>query len=78
MVGEGFDVSTKDVKSEALPELWENLSDFQKRMSDFTSSSQKLASVASDGDEAAIKRQFGATVKMCKGCHDLYRAKHEH
>jgi cytochrome c556 len=65
MVGEGFDVSTKDVKSEALPELWENLS-------------QKLASVASDGDEAAIKRQFGATVKMCKGCHDLYRAKHEH
>jgi cytochrome c556 len=77
MVAEGFDVTTKDAKSEALPKLWNNLPDFQKRMRDLTSSSQKLASVAGEGDEAAIRRQFGVTVKMCKGCHDEYRAKHE-
>ena len=76
MVIEGFDVSTKDAKSEARPELWENLPDFQKRMSDLASASQKLAIVAGEGDKAAMKRQFGVTVKMCKGCHDEYRVKH--
>jgi len=33
----------------------------------------KLGAAAKGGDLGAIKAQFGATGKTCKGCHDDYR-----
>jgi len=33
----------------------------------------KLSQVAAAGDLDAIKTQFGATGKSCKGCHEKYR-----
>jgi cytochrome c556 len=75
MVLEGFTPDTKDAKSHALPALWDNYADFEKRMKENVESTAKLAEVAKSGDEAAMKAQFGEAVQVCKGCHDEYREK---
>jgi cytochrome c556 len=73
MVREGFTPDSKGAKSHALPELWDNIDDFEKRMKDLNAATQALATTAKGGDEGKTKEQFGATVKVCKGCHDEYR-----
>jgi cytochrome c556 len=40
----------------------------------YVQQANKLQEVASTGDQAAIKEQFGETGKACKACHDKYRA----
>lgn len=75
MMREGFTPDSKDAKSHALPELWENLEDFDERTKALKESTQALAAAAKGGDEGAMKQQFGETVKVCKGCHDEYREK---
>ncbi len=75
MALEGFTPDTKEAKSHALPKLWDNQADFEKRMKEFVESANKLATVAKAGEEGAMKQQFGDTVKLCKGCHDEYQEK---
>ena len=75
MALEGFTPDTRDAKSHARPGLWDNLDDFEARMSKLREATAALASVAQGGDEAEIRRQFGETVQVCKGCHDEYREK---
>ena len=74
---EGFGPGTDagDMKTRALPAIWEDRAGFEKAAQDFIDASAKLASVAKGGDEDAMKAQFAATGKTCKGCHDEYRAK---
>ena len=61
--------------TEAKNAIWERWSDFEKKYSALQQQSEKLASVAAGGDQAAIKAQFGETAKTCKGCHDDFREK---
>lgn len=75
MALEGFTPDTRDAKSHARAELWENLDDFKERMGKLREATTALATVAQGGDEASIKQQFGETVQVCKGCHDEYREK---
>ena len=72
---EGFSPDTKDVKSHAKPKIWDNWPDFEKRMKELQTAKAKLAEVAQGGDEGAMKKQFGTTVKVCKSCHDEYQVK---
>jgi cytochrome c556 len=41
----------------------------------FVKESTELARVANTGDAAAVKAQFAAVGKTCKGCHDGFRNK---
>jgi cytochrome c556 len=75
MALEGFTPDTQDAKSHARPALWKNMDDFKARMDKLQEATAALATVAQGGDEAGIKRQFGETVQVCKGCHDEYREK---
>ena len=75
MVLEGFKPETKDVKSYTKPETWENLVDFESRMSRLLEETEKLVEVAKNGEEVEIKKQFGKTAQQCKGCHDNYKKK---
>ena len=59
----------------AKPEIWLNTEDFNAKLADFRREAGKLASVAAEGDRAAISAQFGATGKTCKACHDEYKSK---
>ena len=74
---EGFGKGTEkgDVASRAKPEIWSDRDGFEAAAQRLIDESKKLASVAAGGDESAMKKQFAATGKSCKGCHDDYRAK---
>jgi cytochrome c556 len=39
----------------------------------FTHEANELAKIAQTGDAAAVKVQYGALGKTCKGCHDDFR-----
>jgi cytochrome c556 len=60
-------------ESDAREEIWLDLAKFQEKHEALRDESAKLAEVAAGGDEAAMKEQFGATSKTCKGCHDDFK-----
>ena len=75
---EGFpqdSFSDSESDTDAKPEIRENWQDFTAKYQALREESAKLASIAAGGDMAAMKKQFGATAKTCKGCHDDYREK---
>ena len=75
MPWDGFDPSTKNEKSRALPALFEQPDKAKEAAERFQSEVTKLQQAAKGGDEAAIKSQIGAVGKACANCHDNFRAK---
>jgi cytochrome c556 len=75
MPWDGFDPSTKNEKSRALPALFEQPDKAKEAAERFQSEVTKLQQAAKSGDEAAIKSQIGAVGKACANCHDNFRAK---
>ena len=68
-----YPASSKDApKTEALPKIWENKADFDKRLTEL-SKLAKDAGAATTAD--AYKPAYMAIGKACKDCHDQYRAK---
>ena len=67
-----------DVKSAALPVIWEQWSEFEEAANAFEAESAKLVEVVESGDQAAIARQLGALGKQgCGNCHETFREKQE-
>jgi cytochrome c556 len=75
MPWDAFDPATKDVKSNALPAIWEQQDKFKEAASRLENEAHKLYQVAQSGDEAAVKTQIGAVGKACGGCHESFRQK---
>jgi cytochrome c556 len=75
MAWDGFDPSTKDVKSRAKPEVFTDSAGVKEAVSRFENEAHKLYEVAQKGDESAVKAQIGAVGKACGGCHDKFREK---
>jgi cytochrome c556 len=75
MPWDGFDPSTKNEKTRALPAVFEQPDKFKEAGERFQSEVQKLQQAAKGGDEAAIKSQIGAVGKSCANCHDNFRQK---
>jgi cytochrome c556 len=75
MPWDGFDPSTKDVKSAALPAIYEQPDKFKEAASRLENEAHKLYEVSRGGDEAAVKAQIGAVGKACGGCHESFRQK---
>lgn len=75
MPWDGFNESTKDVKSGALPAVWAEPKKFQEAADRLQAEAVKLAAAARAKDEAGVKAQFGAVGKACGACHDNFRAK---
>jgi cytochrome c556 len=75
MPWDGFDPSTKNEKSRALPAIYEQPDKVKEAVQRFQSEIDKLQQVAKGGDENAIKAQIGAVGKACANCHDNFRAK---
>lgn len=61
-------------KTRLKPEFFQNLEKAGQIGRDFTAAANQLASVAADGDQAAIKKAFGDVGGSCKSCHDNFRA----
>lgn len=75
MPWDGFDASTKDVKSAALPAVFSDTAKFKAAQEQFHSAMGKLVAVSKGGDEGATKAAIGAVGKTCGGCHDNFRQK---
>lgn len=75
MAWDGFDASTKDVKSAALPAVYEQPQKFKEAASRLENEAHKLYELSQRGDEAAVKAQIGAVGKSCGGCHESFRQK---
>jgi cytochrome c556 len=75
MAWDGFDASTRDVKSATLPAAYTDQAKFKDAAARLENESHKLWEVAQRGDEAAIKAQIGAVGKSCGGCHNDFRQK---
>jgi cytochrome c556 len=75
MAWDGFDPSTKDVKSAALPAAYEQQAKFREAGSRLETEAHKLWQVSQSGDEAAVKAQIGAVGKACGACHNDFRQK---
>src|SRR5438309_5409024 len=73
MPWDGFDPGTKDVKSAALPAIYEQPDKFKEAGSRLENEAHKLYEVSRSGDEAAVKAQIGAVGKACGGCHESFR-----
>jgi cytochrome c556 len=74
MSWDGFDASTRSVKSRALPAVFDNSAKFKEYASRLENETAKLVAVSKSGDEAAVKAQIGAVGKVCGSCHDDFRA----
>ena len=75
MPWDGLDPGTKDVKSAALPAIYEQPDKFKEAGSRLENEAHKLYEVSRSGDEAAVKAQIGAVGKACGGCHERFRQK---
>jgi cytochrome c556 len=75
MPWDGFDASTRDVKSAALPAVWSDAAKFREAADRLQSETAKLYAMSRSGDEASVKAQIGAVGKACGGCHDTFRQK---
>lgn len=62
-----------NLQTEALDKVWSERSDFEKHITDLTMASANLQKVATEGDEASIKKAIGGVGKTCGGCHDIFK-----
>lgn len=58
--------------SEALPEIWQNMEDFQSKQAALAEATAKLAGVAGDGLDQ-LKAGLGEVGGACGACHRTYR-----
>ncbi len=65
-VDDGFD-------TEALAAIWQKPDDFKAAAQKLVDESAKLASLAGEGDKAAVSAQAMTMGGACKGCHDNFR-----
>ena len=75
MPWDGFDPSTKDVKSAALPAIYSDQGKFREAASRLENEANKLYEASRGGDENAVKTQVRAVLNACNGCHDNFRQK---
>jgi cytochrome c556 len=73
MPWDGFDPRTKDLKSGALPVIYEQPAKFKESADRMQAESAKLVSISKSGDEAAVKAQILAVGKACDACHESFR-----
>lgn len=75
---EGSGKDDTEVKSVALPVIWEQWGEFEEAANAFEAESAKLVEAVESGDQAAIARQVGALGKQgCGNCHETFREKQE-
>ena len=75
LYGAGTDQATGWKKSRLKAEFFDKPDEAKKVAQAFNKEANELVKVATTGDLAAIKTQFGKVGETCKSCHDSFRAK---
>jgi cytochrome c556 len=74
---DGFDPSTKDVKSRALPEVYADPAKFKAAIDQMFAEMSKFQATVKTGNEANIKTAILDLNKACNSCHDTFRQKQQ-
>jgi cytochrome c556 len=61
-------------ESRALPAIWANKTDFDRKAADLAAAADRLAALAKAEDSAAFAAQAPAVEAACAACHKLYRS----
>jgi len=72
MPWDGFQPSTKDEKSRALPAVYDDAAKFKEAQENAQAAVSKLVAAK---DEGSFKAAVGEVNKSCGGCHESFRAK---
>jgi cytochrome c556 len=72
---DGFEPSTRNEKSAALPAVFTDTAKFKDASERLQNEVAKLVAVSKSGDEGAVKAQIGAVGKACGSCHESFREK---
>jgi cytochrome c556 len=77
MIPDAFRADTRphDVRTEALPVIWENFARFEELAANAGRSADRLVEAAGSGDQDAMRRAVGALIDDCRACHDDFRLK---
>ncbi len=73
MPWDGFVPGTRDVKSGALPAIYEQPGKFKEAQERAQAEISKLVALTKSGDEAAVKAQILVVNKACSACHNDFR-----
>jgi cytochrome c556 len=73
MLPEGFIPSTSNTPSNANPEVWTNMADFQAKAADLKNAADALAATAASQGFEAAKGMVQAAGSTCSACHRPYR-----
>ena len=65
----------KGAETKAKADIWKDQAKFEAVGKKMETETAKLAQVARNGDQAALKTQFGAAAQTCKACHDDFKDK---
>ena len=71
----GFTADSREGKTRARPEIWENLDDFEVKLTKLRSATKDLKIAAKSSDKDQIIAAIVATGNSCKSCHDKYKTK---
>ena len=77
MLPEGFIPSSSSADSNANPEVWTNMADFQQKAGDLKSATDALAATAASQGFEAAKGMVQAAGSTCGACHRPYRRRAE-
>ena len=75
LYGAGTEVGTGWKPTRLKPEFFEKQDEVKAIEASFIKEANELQQVATTGDVAAIKTQFGKLGTTCKSCHDLIRVR---
>ena len=75
MAWDGFDPSTKDVKSRTLPEVYADAAKFKAAQDSMYAEMTKFLATVKAGNEANVKTAIVDLNKACNSCHDSFRQK---
>lgn len=73
-----FPEISRDGETEALPVIWKDSGAFSKQVKKAQAAATDLQAAIAGGDRKATLSAAAAVGKSCKGCHESYRAEHEH
>jgi len=75
MPWDGFEPSTKDLKTRALPDVYSEPAKFKAAVDSLQAEVSKLVAATKSGNEASVKTAIMDVNKSCGSCHDTFRAK---
>ena len=75
MPWDGYDASTANEKTRALPEVFKESAKFKEASDKFQAEVAKLVVATKSGNEANVKAEIAEINKACGSCHDNFRQK---